>query len=378
MELRTTTTSTTATCSKYCTSDSNHRPPERMYCHCSRCETGSNYVCSKGFHSYCERHSDLFRVVKDFISKFKHMDRPTDVNSYSSLNTKPSPAEMLSARRWNKRALLCGVTYKRKYTLKGTVNDVKDMRELLIKQYNYPPHCIRVLTEFEPEKEFHPTKKNIENSLKWLVEGCQFGDSLVFYFSGHGLRQPDFKNDEVDGFDETICPVDFMEQGMIFDNDINITIVRPLVEGVILHAIVDACHSGTILDLQFVYDHKNKRWEDHTPRSGARKTTSGGLAICISACEDHQLAADTTAFTGKTMNGASTYIFIDLVKRYPNLTYGELVDLLSDTFEENAANNQVKCLNSRRLARLFRHRISQKPLLSSSAEFDIYSRKFSL
>ena len=46
----------------------------------------------------------------------------------------------------DERALLCGVTYKRKYTLKGTVNDVKDMRELLIKQYNYPPHCIRVLT----------------------------------------------------------------------------------------------------------------------------------------------------------------------------------------------------------------------------------------
>ena len=38
----------------------------------------------------------------------------------------------------------------------------------------------------------------------------------------------------------------------------------------------------------------SKRWEDHTPCSGARKTTSGGLAICISACEDHQLAADTT------------------------------------------------------------------------------------
>ncbi|PON55906.1 Caspase-like domain containing protein, partial [Parasponia andersonii] len=108
---------------------------------------------------------------------------------------------------------------------------------------------------FEPEKEFHPTKKNIENSLKWLVEGCQLGDSLVFY-SGHGLRQPDFKNDEVDGFDEIIWPVDFMEQGMIFHNEINVTIVWPLVEGVILHAIVDACHSGTILDLQFAYDQK--------------------------------------------------------------------------------------------------------------------------
>lgn len=86
------------------------------------------------------------------------------------------------------------------------------------------------------------------------MEGSESGDSLVFYFSGHGLRQPDFNNDERDGFDETICPVDFMQEGMILDNDINSTIVWPLKEGVTLHAIVDACHSGTILDLEHVYN----------------------------------------------------------------------------------------------------------------------------
>lgn len=99
-----------------------------------------------------------------------------------------------------------------------------------------------------------PTKKNIQNGLKWLVEGCTGGDNLVFYFSGHGLRQPDFDMDELDGYDETICPVDFMEEGMITDNEINATIVSPLKNGVTLHAIVDACHSGTILDLAYVYD----------------------------------------------------------------------------------------------------------------------------
>ena len=94
----------------------------------------------------------------------------------------------------------------------------------------------------------------MQKSLSWLVEGCRAGDSLVFYFSVHGLRQPDFNNDEHDGYDETICPVDFMEEGMILDNDINSTIVWPLPKGVTLHAIVDACHSGTILDLVHVYD----------------------------------------------------------------------------------------------------------------------------
>lgn len=111
-------------------------------------------------------------------------------------------------------------------------------------------------TDEEKTPNLVPTKENIKHALQWLVKDCQAGDSLVFYFSGHGLRQPDFKNDELDGYDETICPLDFRTEGMILDNDLNTTLVRPLTRGVTLHAIVDACHSGTILDLPYVYDTK--------------------------------------------------------------------------------------------------------------------------
>lgn len=110
------------------------------------------------------------------------------------------------------------------------------------------------IPEEEKDEMYSPTKKNIQKALEWLVNDCRKGDSLVFYFSGHGLRLPDFNNDETDGFDETICPVDFLKEGMIIDNDINSIIVKPLKEGVTLHAIVDACHSGTILDLEYVYN----------------------------------------------------------------------------------------------------------------------------
>lgn len=89
-------------------------------------------------------------------------------------------------------------------------------------------------------------------ALRWLVQGCQPGDSLVFYFSGHGSRQQDNDNDEIDGFDETLCPLDYETAGKIVDDEINDTIVRPLPHAATLHAIIDACHSGTILDLPFV------------------------------------------------------------------------------------------------------------------------------
>ena len=104
--------------------------------------------------------------------------------------------------------------------------------------------------EIDPYKK--PTKHNMRMAMFWLVQGCQPGDSLVFHFSGHGSQQRNYTGDEVDGYDETLCPLDFETQGMIVDDEINAAIVRPLPHGVKLHAIIDACHSGTVLDLPFL------------------------------------------------------------------------------------------------------------------------------
>ncbi|KAK8622334.1 hypothetical protein V6N13_117255 [Hibiscus sabdariffa] len=266
-----------------------------------------------------------------------------------------------------KRAVLCGVSYKKwKYKLKGTINDVLNMENLLTQKYGFEEKNMLVLTEEQLDPRLIPTKANIENCLKWLVNGCRSGDSLVFYYSGHGLRQPDFNQDERDGFDETICPVDFLKEGMILDNDIYATIVKPLPKGVTLHAIVDACHSGTILDLEHVYDRQKGEWIDNSPPSGARKETSGGLAYSISACEDDQVAADTSALNSKSMNGAMTYSLTEVVRArgQRNITYGELLDEMEELIEQA---NQQRCLGgSRILTRLFGPNLTQKPMLSAS------------
>lgn len=89
-------------------------------------------------------------------------------------------------------------------------------------------------------------------AMHWLVLSCKPGDSLVFHFSGHGNNQTDLNGDEVDGFDETLLPVDHATSGVIVDDEINATIVRPLPYGVKLHAIIDACHSGTVMDLPYL------------------------------------------------------------------------------------------------------------------------------
>lgn len=120
-------------------------------------------------------------------------------------------------------------------------------------QYSKFVKCVCSCAEEEREAVKKPTKHNIRMALFWLVQGCKPGDSLVFHFSGHGSQQRNVIGDEMDGMDETICPVDFETQGMIVDDEINTAIVRPLPPGVKLHAIIDACHSGTVLDLPWLY-----------------------------------------------------------------------------------------------------------------------------
>jgi hypothetical protein len=98
-----------------------------------------------------------------------------------------------------------------------------------------------------------PTYNNIIEGMKWLVQGAKSGDSLFFHYSGHGGTARDSDGDEVDGFDETILPLDYEKSGQIVDDVIYDNLVQPLPQGCRLTAVFDSCHSGTVLDLPYTY-----------------------------------------------------------------------------------------------------------------------------
>ncbi|KAL9335508.1 hypothetical protein Peur_072689 [Populus x canadensis] len=285
-----------------------------------------------------------------------------------------------------KRAVICGVSYKNtKNELKGSINDVVCMKHLLVNRFNFPESSIIVLTEEETDPYRQPTKYNMRLALSWLVQGCQPGDSLVFHFSGHGSQQKDQNGDELDGYDETLCPTDFETQGMMVDDEINEIIVKPLSHGVKLHAIIDACHSGTVLDLPFLcrMDRSGKYvWEDHRPRSGEWKGTSGGEAISFSSCDDDQTSADTSALSKITSTGAMTYSFILAIERGHATTYGSMLNAMRSTIRDTSNELRggiVTSLISMLLTgRTFSGEITQEPQLTANEPFDVYSKPFSL
>ncbi|KAG8368665.1 hypothetical protein BUALT_Bualt15G0069400 [Buddleja alternifolia] len=277
-------------------------PPYAHAIQCAACQTIIRFQPNDQTHN-------------SFSPRFKNMARP-------------SPSVVPVSVHGRKRAVLCGISYYgQRYKLDGTVNDVKSMRYFLTQRLGFPSDSILILTEEESDPRLIPTGNNIRKALKWLVQGCQSGDSLVFHYSGHGSQQLDFNRDEVDGYDEILWPVDYQTEGTILDDEINATIVRPLPRGATLHAIIDACHSGTILDLPFVCRINREgyyNWEDHRLPYTAYKGTNGGYAISISACNDNQSSGDTTAFTGKA-TGALTYSFIKTLEQEPGVTYGRLL-----------------------------------------------------
>lgn len=288
-----------------------------------------------------------------------------------------------------KKAVIVGISYRySRQELKGCINDAKCMRYMLVNKFQFPESSIIMLTEEETDPYKIPTKANMRMALYWLVQGCQPGDSLVFHYSGHGSRQRNYNGDEVDGYDETLCPLDFETQGMIVDDEINATIVRPLPQGVRLHAIIDACHSGTVLDLPFLCRMNRSGqygWEDHRPRSGVYKGSNGGEVISFSGCDDDQTSADTSALSKITSTGAMTFCFIQAIERGHAATYGSMLNAMRAAIRGVGSSGDglgggavTTVLTMLLTGGSLGGGLQQEPQLTACRMFDVYSTPFYL
>ncbi len=158
----------------------------------------------------------------------------------------------------NKKALLIGINYKgTSAELRGCINDVQNVKDkLLVAKFKFPTDGdhMRVLTD-DGKGHAQPTRANMIEGFKWLLAGAKANDSLFLHYSGHGGTQKDTdpNTDEIDGQDETWCPVDYDKAGQIVDDELYELLVKPLPVGVRLTVISDACHSASVLDTPFLY-----------------------------------------------------------------------------------------------------------------------------
>ena len=194
------------------------------------------------------------------------------------------------------RSLFIGILYKgTSAELKGCVNDVRTMIKTLqqFPGFNITDRRILVDVPSIPEGKYaDPTKRNILESLKWLVEGAKPGDTLFLHYSGHGVRVPDTSGDEADGFDEALVPLDHKTSYVILDDDIFDICCRDLPKGVRLTGVMDCCHSGSLMDLMWEYDTTARAFRKATKKSSAAEV------VLFSGCKDTQTSADVSHTAG--------------------------------------------------------------------------------
>ncbi|KAI0311960.1 peptidase C14, caspase domain-containing protein [Amylostereum chailletii] len=256
-----------------------------------------------------------------------------------------------------------------------------------------------------------PTQENIIRAMQWLVHGARPHGALFFHYSGHGGQTKDLVGDEEDGEDEVIYPVDFRRAGHLVDDTMHEIMVTPLPAGCRLTSIFDvrlflslhplknthppdkSCHSGSALDLPYMYSTEGKIKEPnlleearegllsafsaYTQRGGggafhvrdalesvgglltgyigarraeerARRTkTSPADVISWSGCKDSQTSADAVEAGAAT--GAMSYAFIHALRERPQQSYQQLLTSIRE---------------------ILRAKYSQKPQLSSSHPMD--------
>lgn len=98
-----------------------------------------------------------------------------------------------------------------------------------------------------------PTRATIIAALADVAARSVVGDTVVFYFSGHGGQAPDQSGDEGGGNDEIFLPADAAGwkgavgavENALLDDDLQAWAQPLLARGVQLVGLIDACHSDT-------------------------------------------------------------------------------------------------------------------------------------
>ncbi len=284
------------------------------------------------------------------------------------------------------RALIVGITYE-DYAdyityLPGAITDVSEVFILLVAQFGFSPDQIRVMSDKIPNKGERsvelPTKTNIMEGMRWLWEGAQSGDSLFFFFAGHGHLLHDVSGDERDSeYDQCLTPIDWKTAGYLEDDSIYEWLITRIPYGARLTCLIDACTSGTVCDLPFLYtSNRGSRGEPQQPMPPRRVMQPGvrvGESVLFAGSADLQKAADIrrTSRTSNKAYGLMTRAFVDAMLELLRdqrmglpRTFADLVHSISQKVHDIGQSEGLAMI--------------QNPQFSSSHEMNLHAIPFSL
>lgn len=241
-------------------------------------------------------------------------------------------------------AVLIGINYyATDAELAGCHNDVDLM-------YTHLRRCgveeFRVLKDSIGDERYEkadcPTKSNIICAVKDAYARMGAHDTLIFHYSGHGSQLRDKSGDEkIDRKDECICPVDYVKEGVLIDDDLNKLLVQPLLQNPELRScklrcVFDSCHSGSVLDLPFTVINKANVIIENKNRESCD-------VVCFSGCKDPQTSADAQ-INGRGQGAATFALWSALSSVRVHASWMDVLLTMQQALKQ-ARFSQVACLS---------------------------------
>ena len=249
-----------------------------------------------------------------------------------------------------KRALLVGISDygninedPHKWSNISGANDVKLLKPLLSQQ------GFKITTLIDAEA----TYSAIINSLNGLTKTCKKGDLVYVHFSMHGQPVEDLNDDEKDGWDEALIPVDALmkyKKGVyegknhLLDDTLekHFSDLRYKIgaKGQ-LYVVLDACHSGTASrgddgHVRGVRDGFTRSEKLYTPdytretndyfRIGTKKGQSP--ITIVEACRSYQQNKEVRERSTNTWYGSLSYYIAQVLKKQGFDKSGKWIDMV--------------------------------------------------
>jgi hypothetical protein len=203
------------------------------------------------------------------------------------------------------RILPKGTPAQRVWTdLDGAVNDAETMRALLMARLGF--HGSDILTL---ENEQATAEAILISIQKHLIDDARPGDVSLLFFAGHGSLIRNIGTRERSGFDQTLVPAD-APRGVpdIRDKELARVLRRGAAKGVVLTAIFDSCHSGSVARGKWNLGAKTRelapdsRYVEDPPDLDATgkplpDPESSGVLV-LSASQDYQPAIEMDTVSG--------------------------------------------------------------------------------
>lgn len=217
-----------------------------------------------------------------------------------------------------KEAVLFGLNYDRTpNALRGCCNDARELANVLKEKFGFQSAWV-IVDEDPMDKVQWCTRAGIERALNMLAQRSWDAplDVAFLSFSGHGMNVWDISGDEADGLDEGLCPIDFRSSGLVLDDNINL-ILQKFNPATRVYIVVDACHSGTILDLPCHFTVKqlaSSSTPSHVINSSMAPEQPRADIVGFSGCRDDQTSADAYDTERKQFGGALTSALLDTLR----------------------------------------------------------------